>query len=347
MAKAPGKFIASIGPYKFYKTPAGVIVDDQGRPAPQKVIDTLTPIINAEDNVREDIEPVGEEETQRIKDSVTTPRATAPKKRRAKKKEEPKSLGGIIGRNILQAAFPGPYSAYEKYKESRDDSQREEQLKAKEQEKKDQENSQYKRDESELKTEINFTNVLMKDSSSLIRESMSGQKEVIELLDKINIQLDVIKTILAIKTAKDFFSGNRPGGPSAGPRSKGRGRLGLGLKTALAVGAGVATYELLQQNKDEETAPTSESNSAGERVAGTTPTGQSVNITTASQNTLEKQNIAIEAVSLTFKTDKLTFETDKLTIDAKNFPNKPAGGTTTPAAATGPDPWRWNPKPAS
>ena len=50
--------------------------------------------------------------------------------------------------------------------------------KAKEQEKKEQENSQYKRDESELKTEINFTNVLMKDSSSLIRESLTGQEEI-------------------------------------------------------------------------------------------------------------------------------------------------------------------------
>jgi len=332
----PGKFIASIGPYKFYKTPDGSIVDDQGRPAPKRIIDSLAAELNQQDIIEETAEAV---EQERVAESVNTPKPKGSKKRKSagtsrtsrKTKDKPKSIGGILSRNILSSAFPGPYNLYQEYKESQKD-------------KSDAEESDRKRTESELKTEIDYTNVLMKDSSGLIRESISGQQRVTSLLESILSSLNSIRTIIAVKGLLDKFGG---GGGRNIPAGKKGGRLASLLKAGLAIGGVAAIAEMLSSSSafgKGETAPDTTGKSStppndATKLSGSTTTGQTAGVSAAAENTLKQGDVVIDATNILFKSDQLSFETDKLTIDAKNLSklkaNNPNPGGVTPGSSVG------------
>ena len=306
MAKKPGKFIASIGPYNFYRTPDGRIVDENGAPAPKKVLDVLKAEEAATELPAEEPAPAVEEE--KIEASVEDGKAQRKKR----------SFGRKLGSATLQTFFPEMYKTMDKFRQAY-------------QQDRDKDAAEQKRNQAQLRFSIENIEDINKNNNTLIKEQLAE-------LEKSNVLLSKIAEKMGVDV------GGIPGigsvGKLLGKGLRGASRLLRNPYVAggiLATGAAITAYNYFKGDEETkpETTPTPTPTPPEGAVGGApdaTPSAggggatggkaESAAVTAAkSKKTNKAQNILnFKASDINFNSQRLTFDVNKLTIDVKSLP---------------------------
>jgi len=153
-----------------------------------------------------------------------------------------KPFAKFAGRKFLQSSFPDLYNLHQEYqaykKKNRNKNLDDQENKTKA----DNKSSEDKRTQADIKAGLDLTNTLMKDSSYLIRQSLSNEERITTLLSEISSTLSQIKWLLILKGGMPSIGGGLLAaetgasalGAAALPLAVGGVLLGLGIHRRLA-----------------------------------------------------------------------------------------------------------------
>jgi hypothetical protein len=272
----------SIGGKNYFYTPSGQLVDEGGvavEPGNAKAIEQFLDPFNPEYGKK------------------------AEKPKKDKKKKEPKaedtddesksssfmsSYLGYVGKNILQSIFPGYYEL-----------------------------KNYKKDQTELNIGLSTTNALTKESSFMIRESLTNQDKIVTLLGEI---LKTLKGMSGLPSLPNI--GGKTGGGKTKTGPKGRGRYGLFASAA----AGLLAGEMLGESNKAFAAvnPTDKIPTGGPTPAAAPvdkpAVGASAAVTQATESKPSQAgDFVIDGKTIKFDSPDIEFKAENIVIDAKNL----------------------------
>jgi len=373
MAKKPKLQPAGdFGGKKYYYTAEGDIVDEGGNLQEPGFVKRIGPMLDPFDANygKTSAKPPKKQRTRtKAKPADTTPKPATPPTPPPPPQGKIKTLAKFAGKKFLQSSFPTVYGLYSEYQDYKEENLKKQEEKTK----KDNKSSDDKRLQSDIKAGLDFTNVLMKESTNLIRQSLSNQERIMTLLSGISSTLEQIKLLMMLKSAGGLTSGFG----SLLDKLRYGSVIGLG---ALAVGSAVAIKEGIDEYKDIPNRPDKDTldqsstkpdgtpktdaemreeafkqrgRSMGGRpqppayAEGTPPatqrnalaeTNQTKNVAAAKENTLEKKNVNLDVDDFSIKSPKISFETQKFILDAKEvekIAQKIIGGSNPQAGGGG------------